>query len=169
MNYFLAQAQNNRWSNRRLLSACLALSHEEYVATRTSFFPSIERTLLHILDVDQFYLAALNSDLEAQRQELPEGMSLAQSAQLRSTVDDRLVAFCEHLDERTLSHLAGVVRAQGIVMERVDSLLLHLFQHQIHHRGQIHSMLSGTHVTPPQLDEYYLDGDAALRAADEDR
>jgi uncharacterized damage-inducible protein DinB len=54
-------------------------------------------------------------------------------------------------------------------MERVDRLLLHLFQHQIHHRGQIHAMLSGTHVTPPQLDEYYLDGDAALRAADEDR
>lgn len=169
MNYFLAQAQNNRWSNRRLLSACLALSHEEYVATRTGFFPSIERTLLHILDVDQFYLAALNADLEAQRRELPEGMSLAQSAQLQSTVDDRLVAFCEHLDERTLSHMVGVVRAQGIVMERVDRLLLHLFQHQIHHRGQIHAMLSGTHVTPPQLDEYYLDGDAALRAAYEDR
>lgn len=163
------QAQNNKWSNRRLISACLALSHEEYVATRTGFFPSIEQTLLHILDVDQFYLAALDADLEAQRQALPEGMSLAQSALLQSDLDDRLIAFCDHLDEHTLSRRAGVVRAQEIVMERVDHLLLHLFQHQIHHRGQVHAMLSGTGASPPQLDEFYLDGDAPLRAADEKR
>jgi uncharacterized damage-inducible protein DinB len=169
VNYFLAQAQNNRWSNRRLLSACLALSEADFVAPRTGFFPSIEQTLLHILDVDQFYLAALNGDLDAQRQALPEGLSRVQSAQRQSAVDERLIAFCERLDERTLSHRVGVVRAHGIVMERVDRLLLHLFQHQIHHRGQVHAMLSGTCVPPPQLDEFYLDGDAASRAADEDR
>jgi uncharacterized damage-inducible protein DinB len=56
MNSYLAQAQNNHWSNRRLFSACFALSHDEYVAKRTSFFPSIEKTLLHILEVDGFYL-----------------------------------------------------------------------------------------------------------------
>lgn len=56
MNSYLAQAQNNHWSNRRLFSACFALSHDEYVAKRTSFFPSIETTLLHILEVDGFYL-----------------------------------------------------------------------------------------------------------------
>lgn len=152
-----------------MLSACLALSHEDYIATRTGFFPSIEQTLLHILDVDQFYLAALGGDLETQREALPEGMSRIQSAQLQASADDRLVAFCERLDEHLLSRQAGVVRAQGIVMERVDRLLLHLFAHQIHHRGQVHAMLSGTQIAPPQLDEFYLDGDAALRAADEER
>lgn len=168
MNYFLAQAQNNRWSNKRLLSACLALSPEEYIAPRKGFFPSIERTLRHLLDVDQFYLAALEGDLEAQRQALPEGLSLGHTALLQSASDDRLRAFCTGLDNRTLSRRAGVVRAEGVVMERVDRLLLHLFQHQIHHRGQIHAMLSGTRVAPPQLDEVYLDGDVGLRIADED-
>lgn len=167
MNDFLAQAQNNQWANRRLLSACLALSHAEYVATRTSFFPSIARTLLHILDVDQFYLAALNSDLEGQRQVLPEDMSLAQIVRLQSALDNQLIAFCEHLDQPMLSQRVGVARPQGVVMERVDRLLLHLFQHQIHHRGQVHTMLSGTRVAPPQLDEFYLDGDAGLRESDE--
>ena len=40
-------------------------------------------------------------------------------------------------------------------------LLLHLFQHQIHHRGQAHAMLSGTEVAPPQLDEFHLALDAS--------
>lgn len=169
MNSFLAQAQNNQWSNRRLLSACFALSHEEYVAARTSFFPSIERTLLHILDVDQFYLAALELDLEGQRKELPSDLSIHQIAQLQSAIDIRLIAYCERLDENSLGRQAEVVRAEGIVLERVDRLLLHLFQHQIHHRGQVHAMLSGTRVAPPQLDEFHLDGDLPLRALDEDR
>ena len=45
------------------------------------------------------------------------------------------------------------------VPERTDRLLAHLFQHQIHHRGQAHAMLSGSGVAPPQLDEFFLDYD----------
>ncbi len=44
-------------------------------------------------------------------------------------------------------------------MERIDAVLPHLFQHQIHHRGQAHAMLSSTGVAPPQLDEFFLDFD----------
>jgi hypothetical protein len=46
----------------------------------------------------------------------------------------------------------------------MDRLLLHLFQHQIHHRGQAHAMLSGTSGPPPQLDEFFAVGEAPLRA-----
>jgi uncharacterized damage-inducible protein DinB len=41
---------------------------------------------------------------------------------------------------------------------------MHLFQHDIHHRGQAHAMLSGTRITPPQLDEFFSAGEAPLRA-----
>ena len=50
--------------------------------------------------------------------------------------------------------------------DRLDRILAHLFQHDIHHRGQIHAMLAGTRVKPPQLDEFYCTNEAALRAAD---
>ena len=43
-------------------------------------------------------------------------------------------------------------------------LLAHLFQHQIHHRGQAHAMLAGTAVKPPQLDEFFCANEAHLRA-----
>ena len=45
-------------------------------------------------------------------------------------------------------------------------ILAHLFQHDIHHRGQVHAMLAGTSVKPPQLDEFYCANEAALRAKD---
>jgi uncharacterized damage-inducible protein DinB len=48
--------------------------------------------------------------------------------------------------------------------ERLDRLLLHLFQHQVHHRGQAHVMLSDTSVPPLQLDEFFLADEAPLRA-----
>ena len=50
--------------------------------------------------------------------------------------------------------------------ETIGDLLAHLFQHQIHHRGQVHAMLSGTSVAPPQLDEYFLAFDADRRQAE---
>ena len=50
--------------------------------------------------------------------------------------------------------------------ERTRDVLAHLFQHDIHHRGQVHAMLAGTAVAPPQLDEFFLAQDADLRAAD---
>ena len=43
--------------------------------------------------------------------------------------------------------------------ETIGNTLLHLFQHQIHHRGQAHAMLAGTSVAPPQLDEFFLEFD----------
>jgi uncharacterized damage-inducible protein DinB len=52
------------------------------------------------------------------------------------------------------------------VRERLADVLPHLFLHQVHHRGQVHAMLSGTPVAPPQLDEYFLGQDSELRAAE---
>jgi uncharacterized damage-inducible protein DinB len=48
----------------------------------------------------------------------------------------------------------------------MDRLLLHLFQHQVHNRGQDHAMLSATAVPPPQLDEFFAAGEAPLRAGE---
>jgi len=48
----------------------------------------------------------------------------------------------------------------------VVRILAHLFQHQIHHRGQVHAMLAGTAVKPPQLDEFFCSNEAPLRAQD---
>lgn len=74
---------------------------------------------------------------------------------------------------RTEAGLDGAVRIQrGIGIDddvRIDTrpnVFLHLFQHQVHHRGQAHAMLAGTRVAPPQLDELHLREDLPRRAAE---
>jgi uncharacterized damage-inducible protein DinB len=59
-----------------------------------------------------------------------------------------------------------VRRSDHVQIERTDRLLMHLFQHQVHHRGQAHAMLSATSVKPPQLDEFFSEGEAPLRAGE---
>jgi len=51
-------------------------------------------------------------------------------------------------------------------VDPASAILTHLFVHQIHHRGQVHAMLAGTSVPPPQLDEFFLSEDQLRRAPD---
>ncbi|MCO5730032.1 DinB family protein [Rhizobium sp. SSA_523] len=155
--YFLAQAYNNAWANHRLLNCCRQLSFEELHAARTSFFPSIIHTLNHLLTVDWFYVSALEGEptgLSAFEPEIPFPQ-IADLEREQRAVDRRLIDHCRQLDADILALEIGIPRGDREQVERTDRVLLHLFQHQIHHRGQIHSMLSGTRIAPPQLDEFF--------------
>ena len=90
--------------------------------------------------------------------------SIAALRQAQADVDRRLIAVVESLDEAGLERVVDVHRGARVQHERMDRLLLHLFQHQVHHRGQAHTMLSSTSVRPPQLDEFFSAGEAPLRA-----
>jgi uncharacterized damage-inducible protein DinB len=166
--HFRKAARNNAWANDRLLRACAQLSETEFRAERTSFFPSLHETLNHNLSVDLYYLDMLEEGgrgLSVFDDLRPLPAPELHDAQLAS--DRRLIAFCDAQDEAALSRQVPTDRGEdGMVQERIDDLLAHLFQHQIHHRGQAHAMLAGTRVAPPQLDEYFLVFDAGRRAAD---
>jgi uncharacterized damage-inducible protein DinB len=161
-------AYNNAWANHRLLSACAGLSQAEFEASRTSFFPSIAATLNHILTVDWFYVDALEGGTlgpAAWANPLPYS-TLAELHPAQAAVDRRLIAWCSSLGEHGPDQIVRVHRESRVQTERADRLLLHLFQHQIHHRGQAHAMLAGTQVPPPQLDEFFSVAEAPLRAAE---
>ena len=81
-------------------------------------------------------------------------------------VDRRLIDACATLTEAQLVLPVPVQRRAGIETENATRLLAHLFEHQIHHRGQAHAMLAGTPVKPPQLDEFFCANEAHLRAAE---
>jgi uncharacterized damage-inducible protein DinB len=172
-HHLYSMACNNAWANHRLLAACARLTQEEFVAVRTSFFPSIKATLNHILTVDWYYLDALE---RAYRNDSPnhEGGSFFEPAEPFDTLgalsieqhasDRRLVTLCAGLTNADVDRPVPLVRSTGVQMESATRLLAHLFAHQIHHRGQVHAMLSGTSVAPPQLDEFFCANEAQLRA-----
>ena len=174
-HHFATMAYNNAWANHRLLSACAKLSQAEFVAPRTSFFPSLKATLNHIVTVDWYYIDALERALggrepnrEPDRFFDPEEPyeTCAELTTAQRDADRRLVAVCVSLTDAKLDLPIPVMRRAGIQSESATRLLAHLFQHQIHHRGQAHAMLAGTAVKPPQLDEFFCANEAHLRAAE---
>ncbi len=163
-----SMAYNNAWANHRFLSACAGLSQAEFEAPRASFFPSIQATLNHILIVDRFYVDALEGGTlgpAAWANPVP-CRTLAELRPEQVAVDRRLIAWCNAMDEHGPERTIRIYREDRIQTERADRLLLHLFQHQIHHRGQAHAMLAATGIAPPQLDEFFSVGEAPLRAAE---
>ena len=159
-------ARNNRWSNDRIYRAILALRPGEFEAARTSFFSSIKETLNHMLAVDLLYLGFLEeSGVGAAAYDDFAGYDdPAKLSEVQAAADWRLIAFCDALSESDLDRRVDTDRREnGMIPERIGDLLAHLFLHEIHHRGQVHSMLSGTTVAPPQLDEFLLDYDLHLR------
>ena len=165
-------ARNNLWSNDRIYRAVLSLEPGEFEAGRTNFFPSLKATLNHILSVDLFYLGLLEEggiglgifDSFTDKND-PAELAAAQTA-----FDRRLVAFCDALAESELDRRVPTDRGEaGKIPERIGDLLAHLFIHEIHHRGQVHAMLSGSSVKPPQLDEFFLDYDLRFRRDEVER
>jgi uncharacterized damage-inducible protein DinB len=167
VTHFRAMARNNAWANAELLMACTRLDVAAFAAPRVGFFPSLRRTLNHVYAVDVYYLDAL--------EETGRGLAVfdpdpdyADPAALRAAQaesDRRLTAFCDRLTAADLARRVEIVREASRPRERIAAVLAHLFQHQIHHRGQAHAMLAGTHIRPPQLDEFFLDHDRAASVA----
>ncbi len=163
---FRTLAYNNAWANHRLLKACAGLPRAEFEATRTSFFPSLQATLNHNLTVDLFYVDGLEGGTLGSLvfDDPVPCPTMGELFVAQAAVDRRLIAWCEAIGEGSLDRIVHLHRSTGVQSERADRLLLHLFQHQIHHRGQAHAMLSGTNISPPQLDEFFTEADAPLRA-----
>ncbi|MER9229903.1 DinB family protein [Mesorhizobium sp. M0437] len=172
LNHFRRMAANNLWSNDRLYRAVLQFEPGEFEAERTSFFPSIKATLNHILAVDHLYLDFLEEGgvgAAAHDDFVPFNDAKALFV-AQAEADRRLIAFCDRLSADDLERRVVTDRREdGMVPERIGDLLAHLFIHDIHHRGQVHAMLSGTSVKPPQLDEFLLGYDLKLRKAEVER
>jgi uncharacterized damage-inducible protein DinB len=163
---YRAMAHNNAWANHRLLTACAALSPEEFTARRAGFFPSLRATLNHILIIDHFYVDAMEGGTlgPAAWADREPCRTVSALNQAQANMDRRLLVIIGGLGGDGLNRTVAVHRGARVQHERMDRLLLHLFQHQIHHRGQAHAMLSESSVPPPQLDEFFSAGEAPLRA-----
>jgi uncharacterized damage-inducible protein DinB len=166
--HFRAMAGNNLWSNYRLHTACAQLTTNEYFADRGAFFRSIHDTLNHILVVDRHYTAAIaNAQIEQVSLDRELFSDLASLTAAQMEADRHLVRVCKGFSSQDLEAIAHWKDGQGGVhQDPISIVLTHLFLHQIHHRGQIHNMLSVMGHQPPQLDEYFLSQDASLRKAD---
>ena len=162
---YRAFAYNNAWANHRLLGACVELGQVKFEVERTGFFPSLQKTLNHIYVVDLFYIDALEGGwLGPKAWENPVPFpAVAELVEAQASMDKRFISVCNALTLALLDDDVRINRGSDVQVERRDRLLMHLVQHQIHHRGQAHAMLADTGIKPPQLDEFFLAGEQHLR------
>lgn len=157
-SHFSTFAAYNRWANRRLYGACAGLDASEHHRERPAFFGSIHATLNHILVGDRIWLGRITgapSGIHKLDQVLYEdlaGLRAARQAEDRRIIE-LIAGFGEASYREDLSY-------ESIGGERstmpLSQVLAHVFNHQTHHRGQVHDQLAQTSVTPPPLDLIYF-------------
>ena len=144
----------NRLANGRLYDACARLTDDERKEQRPAFFGSIHGTLNHLMVGDRIWLARFSGEevpstgLDAI---LYEGFAELRKARERE--DARIEGLVVGIDEGFLGGTIRYENNEGRTLEDpMDLLLPHFFNHQTHHRGQVHDMLCGTSAPPPVLD-----------------
>lgn len=154
LQLFRRLARYNTLANRCLYEACAALSDQQRKADRKAFFGSIHGTLNHLLIGDRIWLARLEGG--AAPSTGLDGVPFEDFAALhesRQQEDQRLEAYAVTLTEADLARQIDYTNNEGRSFSDPVSLALpHLFNHQTHHRGQVHDMLSQIGPNPLVLD-----------------
>jgi uncharacterized damage-inducible protein DinB len=153
--YFAQRAAYNRWANARIYEAAFLLSDGDYRRDVGAFFKSMHGTLNHLLLTDRLWFKRLTGEGEHPNQlnaiiyEDRRELALA-----RAEEDDRIVRYVASLDDASLEGMQPYATTSGKKFEQTRSdILAHIFNHQTHHRGQAHTILSiVTGQEPPSLD-----------------
>lgn len=158
-NQFSMYAAYNAWANDRLYGAAAQLSAHEYDRDVGAFFRSMGGTLNHILVADRVWMKRFTGDGEAPTRLdaiLYPGFGDLRIA--RKAEDRRISRYIEGLDPRDLfGHLSYTPLSNPEpVTQRLAPALSHFFNHQTHHRGQAHTILSILGKDPPPLDLIYF-------------
>ena len=147
-------AHYNRLANETLYEACAALSDGERRRDLGAFFRSVHGTLNHLLLGDRIWMIRFegashpSTDLGAI---LHEDFAALRAA--RGAMDGRIEAFFSTLPPDFAAGTIRYVNNAGFVSEDpLDVLLPHFFNHQTHHRAQVHTLLSQLGRVPPSLD-----------------
>ena len=153
--YFQMFAGYNAWANHRIHAACALLDEADYLADRGAFFGSIHGALNHLIVTDRMWLARLRG--EPLPPDALDAVVFHDLTTLRAARTHEDAALSDHVAGLTDEALAGVFRwtrkADGAtVTQPLWAALAHIFNHQTHHRGQVHGLLSQAGQDPPSLD-----------------
>jgi len=152
--HFQMLARYNSIANERLYAACAYLNDESYRQQRPGSFGSIHGLLNHILLGDRRWMGLFENGERVTpplNQILHDDFASLRSARARE--DARIESFFSDLDVEFWGRSFHYTNNQGKdYVETAHVACSHLFNHQTHHRGQVHVMLSQAQLAPPALD-----------------
>jgi uncharacterized damage-inducible protein DinB len=138
-------ARYNAWANRRLYDAAARLSDADYRAERGAFFGSVHGTLNHLLVGDRIWMRRFTGEGPAYTRldEVPCG-DLATLRSEREAEDKRIVSYIDGLDDEKLAAVFSyrTIASPMDITQPLAPALTHFFNHQTHHRGQVHGLMT---------------------------
>ncbi|MCR4267787.1 DinB family protein [Nitratireductor sp. ZSWI3] len=153
--HFEMMAAYNLWANERIYDAAAALDAEALGRDVGAFFKSMIGTLNHVLVADRIWMKRFTGEGDApNRLDAVLHTALPALRIAREAEDRRILAWISGLDEEALSGRFTYVTVTDVrtVSQRMAPALSHFFNHQTHHRGQAHTILSLLDRDPPSLD-----------------
>ena len=165
--YCFVMARYNQWQNRNLVAAAQGLSRADLQMDRRAFFQSIQGTFSHILWADLLWMARFDG-AEPPQGQLEDSAELFDDwdkfRRLRASTDARIVDWASTLGDSGLQgDLLWFSRAAGRHVQRSTTLcVVHFFNHQTHHRGQIHAMLTAAGARPGDTDLFLMPAEPLL-------
>ncbi len=157
-DHYTMFASYNAWANARVYDAAAALTDADYRADRGVFFRSMHGTLNHLLATDRIWMQRFTGQGEApDRLDAILFVDFAALHAARQAEDARIIRYVAGLNE---DQLAGVIRYRRVStpepqVQALAPALAHWFNHQTHHRGQAHAILTGLTGAAPELDLLY--------------
>jgi uncharacterized damage-inducible protein DinB len=162
---FRMLARYNAWANRRLYDAIAPLSDDEWQADCGAFFRSLQGTLNHLVVADRIWLKRFTGEGEAPTR--LDAIVAADRPALRverEATDARLIAYVDALDDArvALTFTYTPITDPRPVTQPLAPALVHVFNHQTHHRGQAHALLTRLTGTAPAFDLIYFQRETGI-------
>lgn len=165
--YFRTFARYNQWANRRLYAACAELPEAEYMKPRPCYFGSLHATLNHVLVGDRLWIGRITGHMPDIKRldEILYGELLGLRV-AREAEDAQIINVIDGMDAPTLNTtLRYTTMAGETATTPMRYVLAHMFNHQTHHRGQAHDLLSHAGASPPPLDLAHYLRESAMSSA----
>ena len=150
-SHFLMMARYNAWVNARLYRMAGNLSDEQYQRDVGAYFKSLHGTLNHLLVTDRVWMRRLTGagDHPA-RLDAIVCDDLPSLTAARRDEDERIINYVQGLSESQLDEVLHFKTMNGTPQQQpLREILAHLFNHQTHHRGQAHTILTVLGIVEP--------------------
>ncbi|MDJ0614937.1 MAG: DinB family protein [Rhizobiaceae bacterium] len=141
-------ARYNAWQNESVYSAASKLDDAERKLDRGAFFGSIQETLSHLLWGDQIWMSRfagtskpVAGSIQDSRHMVPDWLGLcAERKAFDQVILDWSAEVSDDFLKGELSWFSGALNQD--VSRRTAALVVHMFNHQTHHRGQVNTMIT---------------------------
>ncbi len=163
IDHVRTMARYNGWQNESLYGAADTLSEADRLKDRGAFFGSIHNTLSHILWGDQQWMSRFAPDIVQKPPTLVRTgagnyPAWADLTARRVAFDETISTWAEHMTpawlEGDLVWYSGIAKAD--VSKPKWLTVTHFFNHQTHHRGQVHAMLTAAGAKPDDTDLFLM-------------